>query len=170
MRMKYEFEEYCCSEFHQEQLFTVPYHFRELNNINQNNYKKNKEEFKGKMKEDKPMNNSSFQLFGFLNRNFYIVEMKNYSWVCLLSFFLWIFLYSSYNYLGWCCLVLWNDKELYKVVLDEIHSNNNSPNFYSILSSNFQLISRSNIYLVAQEVIINIINKFKRKKFMNYLV
>ena len=44
------------------------------------------EELKGEVNEGKPMN-KSIELFGFLNKDFYITQM-NYSWDCPRSFLL----------------------------------------------------------------------------------
>ena len=53
------------------------------NNINLDNYKKNKEKLKREMKEDKHMNNS-FKLLRFLKKDFCIA--KNELFMCLSSF------------------------------------------------------------------------------------
>ena len=73
------------------------------NNINLDNYKKNKKELKEEIWEDKPVNNS-FELLGFINRYFYKVQM-NYWRACLLIFLLLVLFCSSCSCQDWCCLV-----------------------------------------------------------------
>ena len=76
---------------------------------------------------------NSFEIFWFLNKDFYIAQM-NYSWACLRSFLFWVLHQSFLSVCIRCGLLVQSyDRELYKDVLDDIESNYDSPNPYPSL-------------------------------------
>ena len=120
----------CCSRYHQEHLRTAPCHFRETKAKSREHKQIERKKKNGIIKEDKSMDNL-FELF----KNLYLeiqVAQTNYPWTCLLL----LYRFSSSSRfacaLGFWLWFLWNDKELYEDVLDDIESNKDYPNPYPI--------------------------------------
>ena len=103
LRLGRGFGNHSFSQCHQDIFVQLTVISKKPSSNNFDNCKKNKIKFKKEMKEDNPVNHS-FELLGFLNRDFYKVQ-KNNSRACLLSFLFWILFCSSCSCRSCCCLV-----------------------------------------------------------------